>query len=109
MFVISDEELVGESAPSYEASHREATGQGFGLHFSFFSIVIQDEVSILFILPQRLRSDLKVCSSIAPDAKISLSQDSVSAHSFLAISSLECISARLWGYCASVILANTLD
>ena len=66
-------------------------------------------VKSLFILPQRLRWDLKVCSSITPDAKISLSQLSVSTHSFRAISSLECISARLCGYWASEILAKTLD
>ena len=41
--------------------------------------------------------------------KSNLSQLSVSAHSFRAILNLESISARLWGYCASVILANTLD
>ena len=77
--------------------------------FNLFSIVMHDAVSILLILPQRLRCDLNVCSSITPDAKISFSQLSVSAHSFLAISSFECMSARLWGYCASVILAKTLD
>ena len=70
---------------------------------------MHDAVSILLILPHRFRCNLNVCSSITPDAKISLSQLSVSAHSLRAISSLECISARLWGYCASVILANTLD
>ena len=70
---------------------------------------MHEAVSILVILPHRLRCDLNVTSSIAPDAKISLSQDSVSAHSLRAISNLECISARLWGYCASVILAKTLD
>ena len=40
---------------------------------------------------------------------MSLSQDSVSAHSFLAISNFECISARLCGYCASEMFAKTLD
>ena len=75
----------------------------------FFSIVIHDEVSILCILPQRLRYVLKVASSITFVLKSNLSQLSVSAHSFLAILNLESISARLWGYCASVILANTLD
>ena len=70
---------------------------------------MQDAVSIRLILPQRLRWDLNVSSSITPEAKMSSSQDSVSAHSFLAISNLECISARLCGYCASVIFAKTLD
>ena len=44
-----------------------------------------------------------------PDAKINFNQLSVSAHSFRAISNFECISARLCGYWASVILAKTLD
>ena len=86
-----------------------AWDQGSQPCFNLFSIVMHDAVRSLLILPQRFRCNLKVSSSIAPDAKISLSQDSVSAHSFLAISSFECISARLCGYCASVILANTLD
>ena len=76
--------------------------------FSLFSIVIHDAVSILLILPQRLRCDLNVASSIAPDAKISFSQLSASAHSLRAISSFECISARLCGYCASVMFAKHL-
>ena len=39
----------------------------------------------------------------------SLSQLSVSIHSLRAILNLESISGRLWGYCASEILANTLE
>ena len=76
---------------------------------SLFSMVIHDAVSILLILPHKLRYDLNVGSSIAPDARMSLSQLSVSAHSFRAISNLECISARLCGYCASVMFAKTLE
>ena len=52
--------------------------------FNLFSIVMHDAVSILLILPQRFRWDLNVSSSITKDAKISLSQLSVSAHSLRA-------------------------
>ena len=44
-----------------------------------------------------------------PEEYINLSQLSVSMHSLRAISNFESISARLWGYCASDMLANTLD
>jgi len=77
--------------------------------FNFFSIVTQDEVSILLILPQRLRSDLKVSSSIISASNISLSQLSVSTHSLRAILNFESISARLCGYCASAMFAKTLE
>ena len=63
--------------------------------FILLSIVMHDAVSILRILPQRLRCRLKVLSSILPEEKINLSQLSVSAHSFRAISNLDSISARL--------------
>ena len=46
---------------------------------------------------------------MAPKAKNNFNQLSVSAHSFLAISNFECISARLCGYWASVMFAKTLD
>ena len=70
-----------------------------------FSIVTQEEVSNLVILPHKLRYSLKVCSSIHPVLKSNLSQLSVSAHSLRAILNFESISARLWGYCASLIFA----
>ena len=77
--------------------------------FILFSIVIIELVSILLILPQRFLYFLKVSSFIASVEKRSFSQLSVSAHSLRAISNFECISARLCGYCASEIFANTLD
>ena len=73
------------------------------------SIVIIELVSILLILPQRFLCFLKVSSFIASVEKRSFSQLSVSAHSLRAISNFECISARLCGYCASLILAYTLE
>ena len=44
-----------------------------------------------------------------PEEYINLSQLSVSMHSLRAISNFERMSARLWGYCASDMLAKTLD
>ena len=70
---------------------------------------MQEEVNILRILPHKFRYFLKVSSSMSPDEKISFSQLSVSIHSLRAISNFESISARLWGYCASEMLAKTLD
>ena len=72
-------------------------------------MVMQDEVNILCILPQRFLYFLNVISSIAFAEYKSFNQLSVSTHSFRAILNFESISGRLWGYCASVILANTLE
>ncbi len=63
--------------------------------FSLFSIVIHELVSIPLILPQRFLCFLNVPSLIASVENNNFSQPSVSAHSFLAISNLECISAML--------------
>ena len=70
---------------------------------------MHEDVNILRILPHKFLYFLKVFSSILPGDKINLSQLSVSMHSFRAISNFESISARLCGYCASDMFANTLD
>ena len=75
----------------------------------FFSIVIQEAVNIRCILPQRFLCFLKVSSSIERLEYYNFSQLSVSAHSLRAILNLDSISAKLCGYCASVIFANTLE
>ena len=70
---------------------------------------MHEDVNILRILPQRLRYFLNDSSFMLPEEYINLSQLSVSMHSLRAISNFESISARLWGYCASDMLAKTLD
>ena len=75
----------------------------------FFSIVMQEAVSIRRILPHKFRLSLKIFSLIYPVENKSFSQLSVSKHSFLAIFNFESISGKLCGYCASVIFAKTLE
>ena len=77
--------------------------------FNLFSIVMQEEVNILLILPHRFRCFLYVASSILPTESKSFSQLSVSMHSLRAILNLESISSRLCPYCASETLAKTLE
>ena len=87
----------------------QSESKAFQPCFNLFSRVIHDEVNILRILPHKFLWFLKVASSMVPDEKINLSQLSVSMHSLRAISNLDSMSARLCGYCASEILAKTLE
>ena len=75
----------------------------------FFSIVMQDAVNILCILPQRFLCFLKVSSSMELFENKSFNQLSVSTHSLRAILNFDNISGKLCGYWASVIFANTLE
>lgn len=70
---------------------------------------MQEAVSIRCILPQRFLYVLKALSSMEPFAYRSFNQLSVSRHSLRAILNFESISGKLCGYCASVMLAKTLE
>ena len=72
-------------------------------------MVIQDAVSIRRIRPHKFRLSLKISSLICPSENNNFNQLSVSKHSFLEIFNLESMSGKLCGYCASVILAKTLE
>ena len=74
------EGLDSHQAKYKSASYWEKKKQGNQPCLILFSIVTQDAVSILLILPQRLRCTLKICSSIESEAKIIFNQLSVSAH-----------------------------
>ena len=60
--------------------------------------VIQEEVNILCILPQRFLYFLNVSSSIELLEYKSFNQLSVSTHSLRAILNFDNISGKLWGY-----------